>query len=1313
MESTDTSYQYLLKDRPGISEDAIGGKHVCVEACSQRPWLQFIREWYLIPLYLIYTTTVTFGVIYWLNGKSFEINGSPNSGNRLTQSDVTTLFSAAMVVGRFICTTWQALAAWRCAFIILEKTGLSLATTSRLISWQVPTPSMFRVPSSQPGTRAVVALILLLAWPAQIASPLASGSLSWAPSAVYDSPISSISLSGAPALLNPWKWYTMFPDVRNGRVKLAAGHAFLASTTMTNTTRGQQMIPAQHIVTQLKSYPNATAVRNVTVPVFNIERFAWVSEGEALPAGIQDAVTDSLSGYLNISSPSGPLSQVLPGNTALLKDTPWQTLSDTELPSAEIFSGTKYAAIYISRNFNGGQGHNYDCHSGTSEFDQLPNGIKLINVSWNNNYTDCLAVAKLAITVGVTQCYQKDLHPIPEPTCFLSSGVLVAKTTDITADVLVQQVFSMMPEVQSLMAALGLSDPKASNRDLEVYLRNSLIQAYQGAWSALTDYFSDSDHPLRADIWQPSSLLQIRVSTWRMYTWLVTISHEKSSLPARELPVVSALTVAALRGPPVRLFTDEPHKGRMRMSNSEVFEKRVFANDRDRDITKAKMRLCLRMAAKHNHDMLVLGALGCGVYGIDAPDSSKSTTTQKNGISALTFVNSESSSHDTGQAVIQTSSDTVPVGSTTNTLFSELFTSSTAITLASGTVNSVSTTVTSASTTIFSDSTAITLATTTVTEATTTSNGAVVPAGRSIILQVNLESNNGERSLVRRALGGFVSPVDTDICTFASLFNLAKDQLFSNDFPIYYTSGEDYKELFGVDQPPRDSISTGFVDSGDSLVFRNIGLPNGEAQFCQTSDSRVYVVFTDGPPECVPVRLSVYDSSRCQNGQLVGVGETTIASGTSTSQAITSGSDTSIAVSNTEESTISPDTSSGTLTPSSYVTQSKSGDLPITVSKTEESTVYPVTSSGILLPSSRVSQSESLDLQTSGTKATPEVSSRIVESSVLLSSTIANVPTLEASTSNTLAATGTYEASSTDSILTSVASSGLASRSSLDLSDLSVTSTIISETDSTPEASKTTDIENTSTNDATSGTGSSLDNASTDTTNTEVSSTSIDTTLKTEAGTSTTNTDTTTTESITTQNTATGPLSSDTTATEEDSTTTESITTQNTTNEPSSTDSTTAEEDSTTTESITTQSTTTEPFSSDTTTTAEDTTTSNEILTTTDETATTSDGPTSTTADPTTTTRPYRSCEDLTPEYTPPNSETFEIFCTNDVTGGTYSDSSFAWDFQECMDRCAREGTDCRAITYERAISICKLYTSTDGHEFSDDLDYAEKDFCC
>ncbi|SPO05599.1 uncharacterized protein DNG_08286 [Cephalotrichum gorgonifer] len=67
-------------------------------------------------------------------------------------------------------------------------------------------------------------------------------------------------------------------------------------------------------------------------------------------------------------------------------------------------------------------------------------------------------------------------------------------------------------------------------------------------------------------------------------------------------PVVSALTIAALNKPQIRIF------------RRHSADKLVFAQDRDRDATKGKMRLALRMAARHGHANLVLGALGCGVF---------------------------------------------------------------------------------------------------------------------------------------------------------------------------------------------------------------------------------------------------------------------------------------------------------------------------------------------------------------------------------------------------------------------------------------------------------------------------------------------------------------------------------------------------------------------------------------------------------------------------------------------------------------------------------------------------------------------------
>ncbi|KAK3352452.1 hypothetical protein B0T25DRAFT_590369 [Lasiosphaeria hispida] len=76
---------------------------------------------------------------------------------------------------------------------------------------------------------------------------------------------------------------------------------------------------------------------------------------------------------------------------------------------------------------------------------------------------------------------------------------------------------------------------------------------------------------------------------------------------AAKLPVASVLSVAGIRRPEVMVEGGEsPGKGGARRV--------VFAAAGARDLTKDKMRLCLRMAAARGHTMLVLGALGCGAF---------------------------------------------------------------------------------------------------------------------------------------------------------------------------------------------------------------------------------------------------------------------------------------------------------------------------------------------------------------------------------------------------------------------------------------------------------------------------------------------------------------------------------------------------------------------------------------------------------------------------------------------------------------------------------------------------------------------------
>lgn len=71
------------------------------------------------------------------------------------------------------------------------------------------------------------------------------------------------------------------------------------------------------------------------------------------------------------------------------------------------------------------------------------------------------------------------------------------------------------------------------------------------------------------------------------------------------LPVVSVVTVAAVRGPAIV----KDHHGNERYKKAE-----------DRVAMKGKMRTVLRIAAKNKHRELVLGALGCGAFGNPAAE---------------------------------------------------------------------------------------------------------------------------------------------------------------------------------------------------------------------------------------------------------------------------------------------------------------------------------------------------------------------------------------------------------------------------------------------------------------------------------------------------------------------------------------------------------------------------------------------------------------------------------------------------------------------------------------------------------------------
>ncbi|KAF5664538.1 hypothetical protein FDENT_12850 [Fusarium denticulatum] len=154
------------------------------------------------------------------------------------------------------------------------------------------------------------------------------------------------------------------------------------------------------------------------------------------------------------------------------------------------------------------------------------------------------------------------------------------------------------------------------------------------------------------------------------------------------------------------------------------------------------------------------------------------------------------------------------------------------------------------------------------TSAPSQTTGIPIPevSGRSVIFRVVPESQDTKRDLQARAVGGFVGS-QSEICAAAAVFNLVQGRLLDGILPIYY-NGENFKELRGSPGPlPRGAVTETFADEDGFLRFFNSALPNGEAGFCQdTESSQVYITFTASPIGCQTIRLSITEVDECRDG---------------------------------------------------------------------------------------------------------------------------------------------------------------------------------------------------------------------------------------------------------------------------------------------------------------------------------------------------------------------------------------------------------------------------------------------------------------
>lgn len=184
--------------------------HVCVRRQEGGLW-ELLRAWYLSRIHILFSLAVWYGMSYQLQDRVFAVgrgeNVPPSAPGRWYQSDITTFVAILLLIARIMAGLLQTLATWRCICFLFEKESLSLPEFEFMSHFQLPAFGLMRT-HPQSSTMSLAVSAILLVWPAQFMSPLATGSLTWIPSYVYDvSNQHTSSVISSPAYGYPWRWF--------------------------------------------------------------------------------------------------------------------------------------------------------------------------------------------------------------------------------------------------------------------------------------------------------------------------------------------------------------------------------------------------------------------------------------------------------------------------------------------------------------------------------------------------------------------------------------------------------------------------------------------------------------------------------------------------------------------------------------------------------------------------------------------------------------------------------------------------------------------------------------------------------------------------------------------------------------------------------------------------------------------------------------------------------------------------------------------------------------------------------------------------
>ncbi|KAF8241870.1 hypothetical protein K440DRAFT_641096 [Wilcoxina mikolae CBS 423.85] len=332
--------------------------------------------------------------------------------------------------------------AWKCTFILLEKSSLDLEQFNCVVSLRILWPLGIR--SRWCSFKFVVTITLLVMLPSTLMTPLLSGAVDWTSVLVRVDAGKAITTMTILETDN-WHWYQYDGTTQKKLVDRAVG---IAGLVWSNIEQGDKQ-GCRHVVPQNENLPVNSTV---------------------LPQYIQDV----LENPKNVSVTGDLFSAVYLGNSLMFNDSRRTAKQRNDFPAPVRFSGEKTVVVIVGNDVVESV-ENCTVHLGMESMFGIPKSTTgsqyMVMVA---SHYRCAVVGTINFTAGVIYS--------PEST-YVSRGSIETRNIAnnlIVADRWVAEAIYLMPDIMGKISLTNTTSLATWN-NLDGYIKSLVRQSYIAA----------------------------------------------------------------------------------------------------------------------------------------------------------------------------------------------------------------------------------------------------------------------------------------------------------------------------------------------------------------------------------------------------------------------------------------------------------------------------------------------------------------------------------------------------------------------------------------------------------------------------------------------------------------------------------------------------------------------------------------------------------------------------------------------------------------------------------------------------------------